>query len=230
MKRSFSKQRKIDAFSLNLDELERLCTVLQKEFREGDNVSTSIELKFSGETLEFDSVDDIRKNKPAYKKSKEFSIRMYSRTNFSEEGKHLTLSSSGALGSDASVASTCDNEEWCVSVNEVLVSHMRRHRVWYYWIIPSFRWFLAIVLLSLCGAFFALTAFPEISKSLSQIVVMGTFFIIIVPLSFVKGPILSPGTIVIEQRHYDIKTIGILIGCLAAIVTATITLASFLLG
>lgn len=240
MKRSVRKQRKVDAFSLNLYELEKLCTVLQKEFRvppypvpQSDNISISIELKFPGETLEFDSVDDIRSNKLPYKKSKEFSIRMYSRAHSFEASKHLILSSGEPSGFDASVTSTCDNEEWCVSVNEVLVFHLRRHRVWYYWIIPSLRWFVTTMLLGFCGAFFAVTSFSEISSPLSQIVAFATFFIIFIPLSFLRRSILSPGTITIEQKHYDIKiikTISILIGSLAAVITAAITLAKFLLG
>lgn len=142
MERTTWRERTLDAFAVNLDVLDGLCSRLLAEC--GGYGSISIELKFPDETLKFYSVDEIRENYINHKTTTKFTISIY------HEGKYVSLDSEalGLLPLATKIRSSSDNEAWCAGVNEAAVSYLRKHRVWYYWLTRKYVWWPAGLLLA----------------------------------------------------------------------------------
>jgi hypothetical protein len=136
LKREVSRSTKLPAFQLDLGALEVLCERIQALF-DASKVYTKIEIPLKGETLKFDTVEEIRQYKDLRGTARNFSLW------FSEGDRSVRISCSGIFRSDASVSASGATEAWCAGAIETVNSFLRYHKVWYHWFrtLP-FGWFL----------------------------------------------------------------------------------------
>ena len=226
MKRIIWRTKKLDAFSISIDELEGLCLQLQQEFGNANNVRISIEFKFSDENLVFDSIEDIRNHDIVCNKVTKFSISM-----FGDKG-HIRLDSCEVsfTGPDAVIRSSSDKESWCAGVNEATVSYLKRYRIWYYLILRrAIR--IPIILMPWFGLypflrFLGYNLTSPINSLISPInFLIGLALLLFWPLIFICiFNVLPSGIVKIRHQNRDIKTVAIACATVIGVIIAAISL------
>lgn len=207
MKRSVWREKKVDAFSISIDELDDLCSLLLREFGDAKDISLSIELNFPNEIIKFESVNDLKANNVHVNKSTNFSLTIHSSSNY------FVLKYSSGLGSDPSVRSSSDSEAWCAGINDVAISCLRRYRVWYYWAVHRFFWWpVGILLYALTEYLF----FVHFQNAISSTSILLT--IIFLSFLFHKHRLFPCGAIRIHQKKRNIKTILLIISITGIII------------
>ena len=125
MKREISREKNVDAFSINLDELERFCKKIASRFPQSDDVSFSINVDLENERLTFDSVDELKEFDELSKSINSFHIFFLSRS--FNKNIHLRSSRFSLLGlGQASISATANSEGWCADVIETAVSILKK--------------------------------------------------------------------------------------------------------
>lgn len=216
MERSTWRENTVAAFSININELGGICSQLRQEFRNANNVRISIEFNFPNEDFTFESVDDIRANDMHIDKSTRFSLTMISSSDYSNSYDYFVLKYPLYSGSDVSIRSSSDSEAWCAGINEAAISYLRRYRTWYHWLVHRFVWWPFGILTAIFISVFAYDLLPTPFRALASPSLLA---LCLVFLSY-KHRILPSGTIRIRRRNRDIKTVFIIVGVLAAIVSA----------
>ena len=216
MERIIWRTKKLDAFSISIDELEGLCSRLRREFDNDNDARISIEFKFPDESLKFDSIEDIRNHDIFYNKVTKFSIYI------SGDNGHITLDSREFLGSDAVIRSSSDKESWCAGVNEAAVSYLKRYRVWYYLIlrrrirVPII---LAPVLIYIVFLFLRFWIYNP-SLPVTLLIVLALLILPLVISSIFTH--IPTGIVKIRHQNRDIKTVVAVVTACATVIGAII--------
>lgn len=148
MKENFPRKKDLDSFAIDIDDLEKLCVKLRKEFGD-DDVSTSITFNLPRKKLEFDSVNEIKENLPNCKRVSDFSISFSPRPS-SLYAKSLWIASSDSFGPffiRATANSSSDSEAWSTGICETAAACLQEHKTWYRWIIQGAVWWPCITIL-----------------------------------------------------------------------------------
>ena len=126
IERNMERTRRIDAFSISIEELSGLCSRLQAEFEKKADVYTRIEVELPNERVVVtpDSIGELASLAPVHRVT-QFTIALH------EEEKHFRLSTS-PISSAVAYASS-NSEAWCAGINEAAVSYLRKRRAWHYW-------------------------------------------------------------------------------------------------
>ena len=133
MRREVWRERRIDAFSIGIDELRQFCTRLQAAFGGQDDVPVTVTAAIAKhEEVRFD---------PRNVDVGELPVRRFTKFTVGL----VATSKSFFLDTDmypfsVGVRSSSDDEAWCAGMNEVAVSFLRNHRVWYYWLVRGPVW------------------------------------------------------------------------------------------
>ena len=219
MERIIWKTKKLDAFSISIDELEGLCSRLRQEFDNDNDARVSIEFKFPDESLKFDSVEDIRNHDILYNKVTKFTITIFG------GGKYIAFDSCviSLSGPDAVIRSSSDKESWCAGVNEAAVSYLKRYRVWYYLIlrrrirVPII---LASVLIYIVFVFFRFWIYnPSLPVTL-LIVLALLIWPLVISSIFNRIP---SGIVKIRHQKRDIKTVLAVVAICVSVIGVIIT-------
>lgn len=129
MKRSISRDKKIAPFSLNLEDLKKLCSELSKEFDNPNDVYISIDVDLpGGVNLQFNSIEEMTGYQSLPDVIDEYEITI------NDEKREFSLRYPGYFSSKASISTRSEKEVWCIGMIEKAVSALRKHRVWHYWI------------------------------------------------------------------------------------------------
>ena len=221
MEKTIWRKQTLDAFSISVDELEELCSLLRQECGNDNDVRTSIEFEFSDETLKFDSVEDIRNQEITYNKVTKFTITM-----FGDKG-YIKLDSRELFHSDAEIRSSSDKESWCAGVNEAITSYLKKKRVWYYWLIRRGVWrsFGIAVVISYLLFLPRYEFIPIHWQALTVLCLLLLWVLFLFGKDWVPA-----GTIRMSQQRLDIKTVAAVVGALAAVILAIISFINMIIG
>ena len=129
------KTRKIPPFAVTVKELEELHGMLMEEFPQNEQISTTISIDVTADDKEykFDSFTDLKQNYHFQEGVTEFSMEM-SCDDYSVEISKEWI----ALGvRQVEVSATAPSVGWCAGVNEVATQCLKKHRVWYHWVLGS---------------------------------------------------------------------------------------------
>ena len=135
MEVTIRKTRKIPPFAITVAELEELHGKLTAEFHNNGEIRTTISIEIPAEEKEyrFESFEDLRENYQFEKGVTEFSIRMECGDYSLDIDKEWI-----ALGArQAEVSATSPRLAWCIGINEEVVQYLKKHYVWYHWILRS---------------------------------------------------------------------------------------------
>lgn len=231
MKRNIQREKKLDAFTLNLDDLEKLCTELRKEFGD-DDVSTSITFNLPREEQTFKSVDEIREHMPGCKRVGEFSISFHSHpSGLIGVSKSLYIkspNSSEIFATRAHVSTSSDSEAWSSGVCETAASYLQKHKTWCHWVTWKTIWWPFIVILYYCILqilFLWLSSMGWIdlahSEDSNPLVLMSVLvlpsLLLIEVLPRIRGQLFPYGIVLIKQKQHDIQRIAAILSILASI-------------
>ena len=209
MERSVRKRKSLDAFSIELRELKELCTRLNREFDDSNEVITKIEMKFNTGKFVFDSVEEIMKCSEIEEVSTNFSVRMFN------GNQHFHLDDPKIPVSRIYASASSDSEAWCAGIIEVTQSYLKSKRVWYYWLIRWYVWWPMIMVAY--SMIFAL-AYYNLPSRLNWLALILIF--VLSPMgSFWRNWFhLYPARIEIRKKPFDIKSIRHIFAIIAAIV------------
>ena len=157
MDRTVSRDKKLAPFSLNLEDLKKLCTELSKEFDNPNDVYISVRVNLSGGvSLRFERIEEMIGYQSLPNVIDEYEITI------KDEKRELSLMNEGFFSSKARISARSEKEVWCTGMIDTAASILSRYRTWYH-LIPRnpIYWFLFIVFFLLL---FCLTLYYQCLK------------------------------------------------------------------
>ena len=143
MEKQVYRERKLDAFILNIEDLYALWAELLRQFSNPDDVRVSFEIELGEEKLKFENIEEIKQYSLLPDRITKYSLY------FPQGNRSVHLRSHDFfMGERAEIRATSDEVGWCAGVIEVSVSFLRKYRVWYHWIYYG----LAKLIISLTSA------------------------------------------------------------------------------
>ena len=133
MAREIHRTRLLDAFAVDLATLRQLSARLAATFDQRDDVSLTVEAFVSKHETARCAPDDPELEELPVGRLTRFTLRLHA------TGKHVVLDSQ-MFPFGVGIRSSSDSTPWCAGVNEVAVSFLRRHRLWYYLLVRNSLW------------------------------------------------------------------------------------------
>lgn len=198
MKREVERSQKLPAFVIPAGDLEVLWNRLTEQFNTSEKIRQSIDISLENESLEFDSIAELKSYGGLPDKITKFTIRMY------QNGRSLSLRVNAFSYGPAVISASAESGSWCAGVIEVASSFFRSYQAWYNWLVkaPIFAIFVVIVNapLAIIGL---LNHTPEIPlpAAISWVSVIG----VIGFLLFFRSKLFPPASIIIRETDGIIK-------------------------
>jgi hypothetical protein len=128
MKREVEREIRLPAFALPLGELELLWKRMSDVFIGQEKIRKSISFSIPRESLEFDSVEELRAYPELRGQVTKFSISM-------ARGNESIVVKSGGFFSAVPVLMVRGHTDlWCASAVEAVIGVVDRNRTWYWWL------------------------------------------------------------------------------------------------
>ncbi len=223
MKREVERDKNLPSFEMDLAELEVLLERLVVLFDEPENVHCSIDFKLKNETLEFESVEEIKNYKGLKGRVTKFRVWL------SQGSKRISLSTNMLLSSLVTVSTKADHEAWCAGAIETVHAFVLAHRTWYHWFV---KWPFGILLLAMI---FVPSVIEKIgyedlfkNKALSAAWLFLALFLSV--LYFTKGKFLPVVTLRISNEESFIRRKAPELSLLIALLTALLTVVGWFVG
>ena len=216
MKKEVEREIELQAFDLELGDLELLWDRMLLLFQDGNDLSATLTMSLPGERLEFNSIGELRDYNGLRGRICKFTIRM-------SQGKRSVMLSSGSLISDTpSVKVAADSDVWCAGALEAVTRVVRERRVWYHRL-ASFPFRTAFVLLSF-AMFFEVGPFQNLKgKSWQFVLSWLSLFFLLGYFAVLRERLIPKATITITKelgflRRYA-SEIGLLLGIVALVLS-----------
>jgi len=134
MKRAIEREKKLKAFSLDIDELSVLWDKINSLFDETktgllDNIHKSITIKMGAEELRFDSIEELINYTGLPNSVSKFHIY------FSQCDNMIMIFGSTYMNSIPEVKAKGDSELWCAGAVDTVVTYLNNHKIWYHWLL-----------------------------------------------------------------------------------------------
>lgn len=224
MKREVKREKRLPAFSINVDELGILWTRLIALFDENQTVYSTIKISLPSEELEFDTIEELKQYPQLKGKITKFSLWLsQART------RHISIRSSSFLNSQAEVSASADNEAWCAGAIETTFSFLQAHKLWYHWFVAApIGW----LLLLLANAPTIAGLFLPKGEVIDKFVYAGWLSItlaIAIPY-FGKSKLLPASVIRVTDEEGFIRKHGVELSLLIAVLSAVLTVVGWFVG
>ena len=217
IERKVGRTRRLDAFSVSVEELCDLCSRLRAEFDNGADLYTRIEIDLPDERVVVtpDSIGELA-DVARVRRITKFAIILH------KEGKYFRLSTSAIHSLRAAVAyASSDNEAWCAGINEATVSYLRQRRVWHYWL---HRWYVLwppALIVSIALTYGINTIWDSIGAKLLTSGMVGLCLGLC--LAF-RERVLPNGSIRLTPKRSNTVTAFTIVGAISAVIAAIIAL------
>jgi hypothetical protein len=129
MKREVEKEVRLPAFSLQMGELELLYKRMSEVFADTQPTRRSIALSIPNESLQFDSVEEIKGYSELRGRITNFSISM------SCGAQSITVKSGGFFSNTPILKVQGESDLWCASAVEAVSMVINRNKTWYWWLV-----------------------------------------------------------------------------------------------
>ena len=140
MKREVVRERRLPAFALDVGDLELLLERLLQLFDLPADVKTDISLKFPGERLHFESMEELKNFSGLRGTATDFSVRMR------QGNESVEIRLEGIMNKTPYLRAESDSDLWCASAMEAAWTVIRPNRLWYNWFIRLPLTFISLVL------------------------------------------------------------------------------------
>ena len=157
METSSTRDARISAFAITIDQLARLHGLLIAEFPDTEDVSTTIDIDRDNIDYTFSSLDDLRENYVFGKAVTDFRFEIRSENRSVEIGKPWI----SLAGAQVEVTAQSATPVWATGVVALAVRHLSRHRVWYHWMFRTGTLVTAFLVTSIAAGF-AFTRFVPV--------------------------------------------------------------------
>ncbi|MDD2611012.1 MAG: hypothetical protein PHX60_15270 [Giesbergeria sp.] len=224
MKREVKREKRLPAFSINVDELEILWKRLIALFDENQTVYSTIKISLPSEELEFDTIEELKQYPQLKGNITRFSLW------FSQASKRcISIKSSSLLNSQAGVSASADNEAWCAGAIETTFSFFQTHKLWYHWFVAApIGW---ILLLLANGPTIAGFFLPK-GEVIDKFFYAGWIAIMLaIAIPYIgKNKLLPSSVIRITDEEGFIRKHGVELSLLIAVVSAVLTVVGWFVG
>lgn len=143
MKREVEREINLQAFDLEIGDVELLWERMRSLFAPEANVRSELWLSLPSERLSFSTIDEFKNYKELRGQVRKFGLRM------SHADNSVALSSGGLLSDTPTLKVAGPNDVWCAGALEAVARVTSSRRTWYYWIAPvpfSFIFYLLLAL------------------------------------------------------------------------------------
>lgn len=138
MKQTFDRLSTLPSFRCDTQSLELLVKELLAEF--GSNSTRWwVKIERKGESIEFESFEDIRQFKPLPPQVRDFSIVILGDVG-SDNSYHLYSS----LGGKARATATGSSKAWCIGLVGISLAFARQHKSWHAFLSPGLLWLILL--------------------------------------------------------------------------------------
>jgi hypothetical protein len=142
MKREVERELRLPAFALQTGELELLWKRMSEVLDGKETVTRSISLSIPRESLEFDSIEDLKDYPELRGRITNFSISL------SSGPQKIVIKSGGFFSNVPVLKIRGESDLWCASAIEAVIPVINRNRTWYWWLLR-----LPFTLLFFIGSF-----------------------------------------------------------------------------
>lgn len=209
MKREVEREVRLPAFALVMGEFELLFQRMVDVFADSKPTQQKISLSVPNESLQFESVLELREYKELRGRITNFSISM------SCGAKSINVRSGGFFSSAPVLKVQGDSDLWCASAIEAVAMVINRNRAWYWWLMRlpfTFLFLIASMLPYLVNSIYSkeVTFSPAVSLAwLSTVLTLGF-------IAFTHEKLLPQAAIVVTNdlgflRRYGAE-IGLVLG------------------
>lgn len=205
MKREVEREIRLPAFALPLGELELLWQRMSNVFVGNGDIRKSISLSIPRESLEFDSIDELREYPELRGQVTQFTISM------SRGAESIIVKSGGFFSTVPFLKVRGQTDLWCASAVEAVFGVIHRNRTWYWWLMH-----LPFTVLFYSAALLPLVVHWLLSREVkySSPVTLAWFSAVMALgfISFTHEKLLPQATVVISNEQSFIRRYGAEIG------------------
>lgn len=216
MKREVRREKKLPAFSLGIGELEAIWGRLAALFEKPEDVYAKLEIMLPAETLEFESIEELREYASLQGSVTKFSLWL------SQGGWHIFIKSSSLFASRPEVSASGETEAWCAGAIETTYSFLLSNKLWYSWFVTApLDW---VLLLCVNAPTVSLLLLPK-EQSLGRpafAALLGITLTLAV-LFFFKGKLLPSSVLIITQKESFVRRHAAELSLVVAIVSLVLT-------
>lgn len=199
MKREITREKRLPAFLINIDELEILWERLYKLFDNSETIYTSIDITLPSETLEFKNVEELKEYSEIKGRITKFSFYMSQL-----DGRRIRVGSNGIFDTLAKVSTNAETEAWCAGAIETVYAFIKSHQLWYNWFLAApIGWILFIFANIPSIAMIIMPKDTSIDKSIY--IAWVTIILVLAILYFLKGKLLPSTVLIITEEEGFIK-------------------------
>ncbi|MDP3266881.1 MAG: hypothetical protein Q8M39_08635 [Sulfuricurvum sp.] len=221
MKREVTREKIIPSFLIGISELEALIDRMSLLFNQNDRINISISISIPFETLEFNSVQELREYSDIKGKTSEFRIWL------NQDNKRISIHSTSKtfFYSVCDITAKGDSEAWCAGAIETVYSFLSTYRVWYSWLRSVPLGWIIFIFMNI-PTFMKWYSIDKYSLNNPLIIAWIATFSLLLFLYFFKHKLLPSATLVItEKEGYIQRHIGE-IGLILAVLSTTLTFIS----
>lgn len=140
MKREISRKKALPTFRIDVAELSLLWERLVALFKDPSRVHCSLTLELPSETLKFDDFDELKNFQTLPSTVTNFSLRLM------EGERHISIRTTGIIGSKPQVSVGGESEAWCAGAVETVFVFFVQHKASYNWFIAApIGWLLVLL-------------------------------------------------------------------------------------
>ena len=158
MKTSVSRDAAVPAFAISLDELEQLHDTICKEFPDGEETRTEIDIEYEGIEYEFSSFPDLRNNYLFNESISDFRMRISSLVRSVDIGKPLFA----LAGGQVEVSARSETVVWCEGIVSLAKEFLTQRRVWYHGLVRTKSVIAMFAITSIAAAYWYSRVVPEV--------------------------------------------------------------------
>lgn len=224
MKRKVERKQLLPGFMLTIDQLEVLIARLCVLFPASDRVGFSISIKLKSESIDFESIEELRAYSQLPSRVTNFSIWV------SDWPRRVWISAAGkSLGDRSTVYVEGESDAWCAGVIETVQSFINSHRVWYHWFLSAPIGWVLMLVLYIPGIYFSLQ--PK-GAAIERTVLAGWFgaLFVLFLLWVGRGRLLPASVLRIAEEENILRRYTPELTLLIALASAAFTVVGWFVG
>ncbi len=200
MQKEVKREKRLPAFTINVDELELFYLKFIPLFNSSEKVTFYLNAEFPSEAISFHSINELKNYSEHYKKTNKFSLTLR------QNDKVILILNSAknfSLVSSPKVIALGDNEAWCAGTVETVYSFIKLRKQWFHWLAIAPIWALFMVFvpaLLMVDILFDVKIYSMISSFQSLI-----FCLLVIVLIWIQPIAFPSSTLIFVEEDSFIK-------------------------
>ena len=224
MKREVTREKRLPAFLINIDELEILWERLHKLFDSSETIYSSIDITLPSETLAFKNVEELKEYSKIKGRITKFSFYMSQLG-----GRRIRVDSNSIFDTLAKVSTKAETEAWCAGAIETVYTFIKSHQLWYNWFLAApIGWILFIFANIPSITMIIMPKDTSIDKSIY--IAWVTIILVLAILYFLKGKLLPSTVLIITEEEGFIKKNAAELSLSIAVISVILTIVGWFIN